>query len=156
MTQQYCTNCGEPVDENAQFCTSCGAHVNAKSSSGRQNARRKTQAGFPWLFLVGGALLVIAGIWWGTSSKTEALPTATVAVQQPTEASEIPYPTIPRATVEEVKTALDAGTAVVVDVRGLEYYQQAHIPGSISISTDDLQADYQTLPQDQMIYLYCT
>ncbi|MEJ2759306.1 MAG: rhodanese-like domain-containing protein [Anaerolineales bacterium] len=102
-------------------------------------------------------LLVIAGIWWvSTSSAPAALPTATLAVQQPTEESEIPFPTVTRADIGDVKADLDAGAAIVVDVRGLQYYQEAHIPGAISMPTDDLEAEYQSLPQDQMIYLYCT
>lgn len=152
MKNQFCTNCGEPLGENAQFCTSCGAKVGAETRQKKSGGAAKV----PWLFFVGGALLVIAGIWWGMSSRTEALPTAAVAMAQPTEESTIPYPTIPRVTVGEVKTALDAGTAIVVDVRGLTYYQNAHITGAISLPTDDLELDYQTLPLDKTIYLYCT
>lgn len=152
MKTHYCTNCGEPLGENANFCTSCGSEV--KADAGRKQTRGAARV--PWFLILGGALVLIAGIWWLASSRPEALPTPTAVVQQPTAASQIPYPEVPRATVEEVKTALDAGTAIVVDVRGLQYYQAAHIAGALSLPTDDLEAQYQTLPQDQMIYLYCT
>lgn len=152
MKTHYCTNCGEPLGENAKFCTSCGAQV--KAAAGRKQTGGAAKV--PWFLILGGALVLIAGIWWLTASKPEALPTPTAVVQQPTTVSQIPYPEVPRATVEEVKTALDAGTAVVVDVRGLQYYQAAHIAGALSLPTDDLEAQYQTLPQDQTIYLYCT
>ncbi len=157
MTQQFCANCGEPLKENAQFCSSCGAQVNTSARPRRKKSSGKPQVGFPWYLVVGGALLLIAGIWSITSSRTpDALPTATAAVQQPTQVSEIPYPTVPRADVADVQAGLDAGTAIVVDVRDLEYYQEAHIPGAISMPADELEAAYQSLPQDQMVYLYCT
>lgn len=157
MSNQYCTNCGEPLKENAQFCSSCGAEVKSSAMPRRKNTGGKPQVRFPWYLIVGGALLLIAGIWSITSSRTPAaLPTATVPVQQPAEESGIPYPEVVRADVAEVQADLEAGTAVVVDVRGFEYYQEAHIPGAVSIPAEDLEAEYQSLPQDQMVYLYCT
>ena len=156
MTNQYCTNCGEPLEENAQFCSSCGAKVETGTGPAQRKAGGKPQVRFPWYLIAGGALLLIAGIWSLTSPSTPpALPTATIP-PQPTQESGIPYPGVTRVDVADVKTDLDAGTAIVVDVRGASYYQEAHIPGALSIPSEDLEAQYQSLPQDQMIYLYCT
>jgi rhodanese-related sulfurtransferase len=45
---------------------------------------------------------------------------------------------VPRISVAELKRALDAGQALVIDVRDGRSYADGHLPGSISIPLDQL------------------
>jgi hypothetical protein len=68
----------------------------------------------------------------------------------------VPYPDIPRITVEEARAKFDAGEAIFVDVRSLEEYQVRHIPGAVSMPTEEIPQRYAELPKDAEIILYCT
>lgn len=61
---------------------------------------------------------------------------------------------IKRVTVEQAKAAVDAGTALIIDVRGDEAYKAKHIKGSISVP--DAANGYQKLPKDKQIIAYCS
>lgn len=65
---------------------------------------------------------------------------------------------VSRIPVEQAKAALDAGAAIVVDVRSLDAYQAKHIKGAISIPLADIEADPTSvkLDKDQWIITYCT
>jgi len=43
---------------------------------------------------------------------------------------------VPRISVAELKRALDAGQALVIDVRDGRSYAESHLPGSINIPLD--------------------
>lgn len=68
----------------------------------------------------------------------------------------IPYPEVPRVSVADAKSRYDADTAIFVDVRSADEYDSAHIPGAVSLPLAELQARYQELPSDALIFLYCT
>lgn len=68
----------------------------------------------------------------------------------------IPYPEVPRISLGDAKAQYDANTAIFVDVRSPDEYAAARIPGAISLPLAELQADYQELPTDALIFLYCT
>lgn len=63
--------------------------------------------------------------------------------------------TVPRITIEDAKSAFDAKTAVFIDVRGTENYNQVHIAGALDVPTDQLArlSDYD---RDTLIITYCT
>ena len=65
---------------------------------------------------------------------------------------------VPRVTVEEAKRALNNGEAVIVDVRGAEFYAEGHAAGAISIPLDQFENNIENLPldKDQWIITYCT
>ena len=63
---------------------------------------------------------------------------------------------IKRVTKDELRDALAKGTAIVVDVRPAQSYQQAHIKGAIHISGDQIAARSGELPRDKMIVTYCS
>lgn len=65
---------------------------------------------------------------------------------------------VPRISVSEAKAALDAGSAILVDVRSVESYTASHAAGAMSIplalietSVNDL-----SLEKNQWIITYCT
>jgi 3-mercaptopyruvate sulfurtransferase SseA len=102
------------------------------------------------LFMLGGGLLLIAvAVLFGTQRTSTVTPPDTVHEEET-------YPEVPRLSVEEAKTALDAGTAIVVDVRAAEAYQAAHVAGSINIPLTELEARLGELDKDEWIITYCT
>lgn len=56
----------------------------------------------------------------------------------------------------ELKAKLDAGDAVVVDVRNREQWEWSRIPGAVHISYPELFARSAELPHEALIALYCT
>jgi uncharacterized protein (DUF2147 family) len=61
---------------------------------------------------------------------------------------------VKRITIEEAKAAVEAGKALIVDVRPAEAYKTKHIKGSISMP--DVATGYQSLPKDKQIITYCS
>lgn len=56
----------------------------------------------------------------------------------------------------ELLARLEAGEAlVVVDVRPVEEYRVAHLPGAVSIPLDELEQRLRELPQERQIVAYC-
>lgn len=63
---------------------------------------------------------------------------------------------VTRLTKDELRDALAKGTAIVVDVRPAQSYQQAHIKGAMHIPADQIGARVGELPRDKMIVTYCS
>lgn len=63
---------------------------------------------------------------------------------------------IRRITVVELKDLLAKGQAVVIDVRNLESYNQAHIRGARLIPVGDTLKHINELPKDKLIVTYCS
>ncbi len=79
---------------------------------------------------------------------------AIVASPAPTQH---PEDAMPRISVQEAKVALDKGTAVLIDVRGPDAYNVAHIKGALDHSLVRLeQNDFKDLPKDKRIIAYCS
>ena len=51
--------------------------------------------------------------------------------------------------------ALQAGGAVLIDVRERSEYEQAHIPGSILIPLAELPGRLSEIPADKEVYVHC-
>lgn len=113
----------------------------------QQKTRRSTAPIF--LTIGGGLLLVVAAILLATQN-TPSTPTPAVSHEEET------YPEIARVSLDEAKSALEAGTAVVVDVRSAEAYQGGHIAGAINIPLSDLTVRLNELDKTQWIITYCT
>lgn len=101
--------------------------------------------GLPALVAALGLAILLTGC--GAS----ATPTPTTAA-----ASDIPFPEVPRISVEEAAVHHADGTALFVDVRGAQYYAEGHIPDSVSLPLADLEADWTTLPKAKLIITICT
>jgi 3-mercaptopyruvate sulfurtransferase SseA len=107
----------------------------------------------PILIILGGVVLVLIALWINGSSSTAQSP-VTVS-DQPNEANG-PYLEVERVSVQEARAALDNGTALLVDVRSAGSFQAGHATGAISIPLTEIESRYQELPQDRLLYLYCT
>jgi hypothetical protein len=62
---------------------------------------------------------------------------------------------VPRISLQAAKASLDAGTAILVDVRTAAAYQQSHAVGAISMPSNEVDQRYKELPADKQIILYC-
>ena len=65
---------------------------------------------------------------------------------------------VPRLTVEQAKAAVDAGAAVIVDVRSQEAYETSRIAGALFIPLEDFENNITSLDlgKEQWIITYCT
>ena len=65
---------------------------------------------------------------------------------------------VPRVPLEEAKTALDSGAAILVDVRSPDAFAASHAVGAISIPLGEIERNITGLPleKDQWIITYCT
>jgi 3-mercaptopyruvate sulfurtransferase SseA len=65
---------------------------------------------------------------------------------------------VPRVTPNDAKIAFDKSQAIIVDVRGAEFYTAGHISGAISIPLTEIENNIGNVPlkKDQWIITYCT
>jgi 3-mercaptopyruvate sulfurtransferase SseA len=61
-----------------------------------------------------------------------------------------------RISVSDLKAALAAGTAVVVDVRGQSQYDAGHIKGAILIPAGEIGNRVNEIPHGKTIVTYCS
>ncbi|OGO33643.1 MAG: hypothetical protein A2Z16_10810 [Chloroflexi bacterium RBG_16_54_18] len=101
------------------------------------------------LISAGAILIAVAVLIAIFLQQRETTAPAAVNPQQQQSESE-------RVSVLDAKTAFDTGAAVFVDVRSVEYYQQAHIPRALSIPLIELEERLGELDPDQWIITYCT
>ncbi len=88
----------------------------------------------------------------GTSSQSTLMATATSSVfVMPASAD-----AVPRISLEDAKAAFDAKTAVFIDVRGTENYDQVHIAGALDITADQYAVRLASYDRDTLIITYCT
>jgi 3-mercaptopyruvate sulfurtransferase SseA len=71
--------------------------------------------------------------------------------QQPT-----PADGVRRVTVQELREAIEKGTAIVVDVRSAEQFKAGHIKGAVWIPGNEIAGRTKELPKDKLIVTYCS
>ena len=76
--------------------------------------------------------------------------TSTASPTEPTDT----FPT--RVSMTEAQKMLNAGKAIIVDVRSRQDYAAEHIKGAISIPLAEVVARMAELPKDKTIITYCT
>jgi hypothetical protein len=98
------------------------------------------------LILVAAGILILAaaGIWMAVNQSTAAAPDAASSDN------------LVRLTVDESHAAAQDGQAVILDVRGAQYYDAQHIAGALSIPLDELEARLSELDPHTLIITYCT
>ncbi len=94
-----------------------------------------------------------------TWTPTPPLPTATwvpLITPSPTPGERLPSRAdVPRVGPAEAKAAVEAGLAVLVDVRSAAAYEQAHIDGALSIPADQVARHAGGLPAGKLPIFYC-
>ena len=75
------------------------------------------------------------------------------ALTQQTQMATADYP--PRINVAQLKSLVDSGSVVVIDVRVLEQFQQEHVTGAIHIPFNEITARSGEIPKGKTIVTYC-
>jgi hypothetical protein len=92
-------------------------------------------------------------------SRSAAQPSGSLAqgnTAQALNTSSIPYPNVPRISLQETQDKLAQGQAVLVDVRSKTSYDKSHAKGAISVPEAEIGARKDELPRDKELILYCT
>jgi hypothetical protein len=93
------------------------------------------------------------------ASQTGGAGSGAAPVQQPNSAPQQTVTThadgVRRVTPAEAQRMMEAGEAIVVDVRPKANYDQGHIKGSVSIPRDEMAARLSELPKDKLVVFYC-
>ena len=92
------------------------------------------------------------------TSMPSQLPTVALTIESGQGNIPLSEAGVPRITVEDAKAALDAGEAVIVDVRSADAYAAGHVEGAINILLGVFETDIANIPleKDQWIITYCT
>jgi len=104
----------------------------------------------PVFFIVIGAVLITAALVW---TFTQYSASSSPQSQSSADTQDI-YPHIERVTAADAKQAFDQGAAEFVDVRDLEEFEQAHIPGAISIPVYEVASRTGELDPEDWIITY--
>ncbi len=87
------------------------------------------------------------------SGRNISVPVTTV---QPRPTNQPPYPHVPRISPQVAKERMDAGQAVLIDVRSKQAYDSQHAAGALSFPEEEIENRLQELPRDKELILYCT
>ncbi len=143
----HCTNCGAKLHAADRFCTKCGTVV--KRDVKREIARLPI-----WIWGIGVLVLAAAAFFLFSTVRPTSPPATNVTDNHDTEG--IPYPDVPRLSVDEAKAGWDAKSAVFVDVRGQTDYAAGHIANAVSLPLAQIEAGDTSLPREAEIITYCT
>jgi 3-mercaptopyruvate sulfurtransferase SseA len=107
-----------------------------------------------YLFIISGLMALTVVFSACQTARTES-----VVVKSPTPSNTAPaHPDdgAPRISLADAKAAFDARTAVFIDTRPAETYEQEHIKGAINITLTDDAAKYNKIPKGKKIIVYCS
>ena len=107
------------------------------------------------IVLASALLLIAAAVLLALSASHKSATAASSAAEQ-AQTQPTPADGVRRVTVEELRTGLEKGTAIVIDVRSAEQYKAGHIKGALSIPGDELANRMKDLPKDKLIVAYCS
>ena len=128
---------------------------------------------FPIVMVLFGALLMIGALVWlvlatrqsatraainPTAIPTQVVPAVSLVtpVATPINTPAIPYPEIKRIRLGDARAAFELKSATFIDVRGEPYFSEAHIPGAISMTYDEMSSRMGELDKKAWIITYCT
>ena len=104
----------------------------------------------PLLLIAAGLLVLTVALVLALGPRLAAPPTPVP------DHAEDTFPEIARVSLDEARTALEAGTAVFVDVRDPSSYAAGHIPGAISMPLATIEQRLGELDPRAWIITYCT
>ena len=70
--------------------------------------------------------------------------------------TQTPNDGVRRITTVELRTALEEGKAIVIDVRSEPAFKEGHVKGARLIPAGDIVAKANELPHDKLIVTYCS
>ena len=119
------------------------------SSRSRQARQKGWRNWLPIAALILAAILIgVGGVWLLTRRENTGPTVADATIAGSDD--------VPRITVPELKAKLDAGQAVVFDVRPQPAYAYKHIAGAISLPQGEVADRLAELPTDKLAVFYCT
>jgi hypothetical protein len=143
--------------------------------SGEDMSGYNRQPVMPVIMVAAGVVLILGAVFWsmniGRGRPAAEGPTSDELTGQPVQAgnlatlappsgaqpeARIPFPDIPRVSLEDAKTAFDAKSAVFIDTRGEPYFSTGHIPGAISMTDNEVLSRLNELDPNTWIITYCT
>lgn len=137
-----------------------------KANNPSKQPQRKSQTFRPkdWLVIGGGSILVIALVVFVLIRKNQRVPsqaatgsaTAQAVAPGAVDHEHDETATVRRISNTDLRSAMDRGEAVVIDVRDLDSYKAGHIAGSYQIPVSAVENEVQYLPRGKMIVTYCT
>jgi 3-mercaptopyruvate sulfurtransferase SseA len=92
----------------------------------------------------------------GVAGNANSAQTANANANAQQAAANAPGDGVRRVTTVELKSMMDKGEALVVDVRGDTAWEVGHIRGSRHIPTDKILSEADNLPRDKTIVTYCS
>jgi len=100
---------------------------------------------------VGVVALLVAGVLLTAEQRLtqDSSAQAGVPTSQALATRQIPYPAVARTSLQEAIAKIDAGEAVLVDVRSRAAYEASHAAGSISFPEEEIEARLDELPEDR-------
>jgi len=116
------------------------------------NQNKQTKKSPLFIILLGAGLLVLAGLlYWGlSSSRTTVTNTPVQATVPLTDAD------VDRVSLSDAKAAFDSDSALFVDTRDLDSYNQGHIPGAVLITSSEVESKLRELDPSVPVITYCT
>lgn len=99
--------------------------------------------------IAAGAVVVIAALVFTVGAFTTDRPSANAEATSTSEGFR-------RITVEELKPLYDRGEVTLIDVRDVDSFLRAHIPGALQIPLARVDGETPYLPKGKMIVTYCT
>ena len=114
------------------------------------SSSQSSKTTLPLMLVAVGIALAGAGVWLAVNQSQADSP---VKARAPVASSE---DGVVRLTAEESQTAFQSGQAIILDVRGAQYYETQHIGGALNIPLDDLEGRLTELDPDLHIITYCT
>ena len=117
-----------------------------------------------WMLMAGGIVVVAALVAFAltrtrgteTSMPVAAAPPAPATASAGQDHDHAAEAGVRRITAAELRTAIEGGNAVVIDVRDVDSYAAGHIPGSMHIPLSFIESQAQYLPRGKTIVAYCT
>lgn len=116
------------------------------------------------IFAVGTfvALSLIALVAWSMTNKSASAPVdameqaAAIAPAAATEEHQHLEGDFERISMADLKPLMDKGQVTLIDVRSMDQFVAAHIPGSMHIPVARIEGEIPYLPKDKLIVTYCT
>jgi hypothetical protein len=137
----------------------------AKKSTSRKGDSKQSTS--PWTFVIGlatGAVVVAAIFLLRPSPTTPSdqtappAPAAERSVAMPvdvTPVSPAEIARVERISASETRRMLDAGEAIIIDVRDVHSFVDGHIPGALQIPLEYVPSQIPWFPRDRKIITYC-
>ena len=130
----------------------------ARKASRRRGQPRRRRSDSLWIPIVVGLVVVaiLVGVVLSLEGGGGRAPLQANSTAGPLATNPLPYPSVPRISVDETWEGMQAGQVLLVDVRSRTSYNNLHAEGALSIPEEEMDARRAALPRDRDLVLYCT